>query len=49
MTPWQIVALVLVALSVILAIADRAILQPIYLLVLALVVMYGTKTKFPWG
>ena len=44
MTPWQIVALVLIALSVILAIADRAILQPMYLLVLALVVMYGTDT-----
>jgi hypothetical protein len=49
MKPSQIVVLVLVALSVILAIADRAILQPVYLLVLALVVMYGTNTKFPWG
>jgi hypothetical protein len=48
-TPWQIVALVLIVLSVILAIVDRAILQPLYLLVLALVVMYGTNTKFPWG
>ena len=48
MTPWQIVALVLIALSVILAIADRAILQPMYLLVLALVVMYGSDTKLPW-
>jgi hypothetical protein len=49
MRPSQIVVLVLVALSIILAITDRAILQPIYLLVLALVVMYGTNTKFPWG
>jgi hypothetical protein len=47
--PWQLISLALVALSLILAIADRAILQPMYLLVLALVVMYGTNTKFPWG
>jgi hypothetical protein len=47
--PWQIVALVLIALSLILAVMDRAFLQPMYLLVLALVVMYGTNTKFPWG
>jgi hypothetical protein len=47
--PWQIVVLVLIGLSLILAITDRAILQPMYLLVLALVVMYGTNTKFPWG
>jgi hypothetical protein len=47
--PWQIVALVLIVLSLILAITDRQILQPMYLLVLALVVMYGTNTKFPWG
>jgi hypothetical protein len=47
--PWQIVALVLIVLSLILAIMDRQILQPMYLLVLALVVMYGTNTKFPWG
>jgi hypothetical protein len=47
--PWQLISLVLIALSLILAIADRAILQPMYLLVLALVVMYGTNTKFPWG
>jgi hypothetical protein len=49
MRPWQIVVIVLIALSIILAIADRAILQPMYLLVLALVVMYGTNTKLPWG
>jgi hypothetical protein len=47
--PWQLISLVLIALSLILAIADRAILQPMYLLVLALVVMYGANTKFPWG
>jgi len=47
--PWQIVALVLIVLSLILAITDRQILQPMYLLVLALVVMYGTNAKFPWG
>jgi hypothetical protein len=47
--PWQLLSLVLIALSLILAIVDRAILQPMYLLVLALVVMYGTNTKFPWG
>ena len=47
--PWQLISLVLIALSLILAIVDRAILQPMYLLVLALVVMYGTNTKFPWG
>jgi hypothetical protein len=47
--PWHIVVLVLVALSLILAIMDRSFLQPMYLLVLALVVMYGTNTKFPWG
>jgi hypothetical protein len=47
--PWQIVALVLIALSLILAVVDRTFLQPMYLLVLALVVMYGTNTKFPWG
>jgi len=47
--PWQLISLVLIALSLILAIADRAILQPMYFLVLALVVMYGTNTKFPWG
>jgi hypothetical protein len=48
-TTWQIVALVLIVLSLVLAITDRQILQPMYLLVLALVVMYGTNTKFPWG
>jgi hypothetical protein len=35
--------------DLIFAIADRSILQPMYLLALALVVMYGTNTKFPWG
>jgi hypothetical protein len=47
--PWHIVVLVLVALSLILAIMDRTLLQPLYLLVLAIVVMLGTNTKFPWG
>jgi predicted membrane protein len=47
--PWQVVVLVLIALSLILAIMDRSLFQPMYLLVLALVVMYGTNTKFPWG
>jgi hypothetical protein len=47
--PWFIVALVLIVLSVILAIMDRSLLQPLYLLVLALVVMLGTNAKFPWG
>ena len=47
--PWFIVVLVLVALSLILAIMNRSLLQPMYLLVLALVVMLGTNTKFPWG
>ena len=47
--PWFIVVLVLVALSLILAIMDRTFLQPMYLLVLALVVMLGTNAKFPWG
>jgi hypothetical protein len=35
----------LIVLSLILAITDRVILQPMYLLVLTLVVMYGTNTK----
>jgi hypothetical protein len=47
--PWFIVVLVLVALSLILAIMNRSLLQPMYLLVLALVVMLGTNAKFPWG
>ena len=47
--PWFIVVLVLVVLSLILAIMDRSFLQPMYLLVLALVVMLGTNAKFPWG
>ena len=33
---------------VILAIMDRSFLSPMYLLVLALVVMVGTSVKFPW-
>jgi hypothetical protein len=47
--PWFIVVLVLVVLSLVLAIMDRSFLQPMYLLVLALVVMLGTNAKFPWG
>lgn len=46
--PWLIVILVLVALSLILAVMDRSFLSPMYLLVLALVVMVGTSVKFPW-
>jgi hypothetical protein len=46
--PWGVVVLVLVALSIILAIMDRSLLQPLYLLVLALVVMLGTNAKLPW-
>jgi hypothetical protein len=45
---WLIVVVVLVVLSVILAIMDRSFLSPMYLLVLALVVMVGTSVKFPW-
>ncbi len=45
---WLIVVGVLVVLSVILAIMDRTFLSPMYLLVLALVVMVGTNVKFPW-
>jgi len=48
MNPWLIVILVLVALSLILAMMDRSFLSPMYLLVLALVVMVGTSVKFPW-
>jgi predicted membrane protein len=48
MNPWLIVILVLIGLSVILAIMDRSLLSPMYLLVLALVVMVGTSVKFPW-
>jgi hypothetical protein len=48
MNPWLIVILVLVALSLILAVMDRSFLSPMYLLVLALVVMVGTSVKFPW-
>jgi hypothetical protein len=45
---WLIVTLVLIGLSIILAIMDRSLLSPMYLLVLALVVMIGTNVKFPW-
>jgi len=45
---WLIVTLVLIGLSVVLAIMDRSLLSPMYLLVLALVVMIGTNVKFPW-
>jgi hypothetical protein len=48
MNPWLIVILVLIALSLILAVMDRSFLSPMYLLVLALVVMVGTSVKFPW-
>ena len=47
--PWLVVVLVLVVLSLIVAIMDRSFLQPMYLLVLALVVMVGANAKFPWG
>ena len=46
---WGIITVVLVVLSVILAIMDRSLLSPTYLLVLAIVVMLGTSAKFPWG
>ena len=45
---WLIVILVLVVMSVILAIIDRSFLSPMYLLVLAIVVMLGTSVKSPW-
>ena len=45
---WLIVTVVLVVLSVIFAIMDRSFLSPMYLLVLALVVMVGASVKFPW-
>ncbi len=45
---WLIVTLVLIGLSIVLAIMDRSLLSPMYLLVLALVVMLGTNVKFPW-
>jgi hypothetical protein len=48
MNPWLIVILVLIVLSLILAVMDRSFLSPMYLLVLALVVMVGTSVKFPW-
>jgi hypothetical protein len=45
---WLIVTVVLVVLSLILAVMDRSFLSPMYLLVLAIVVMLGTSVKFPW-
>ena len=45
---WLIITVVLVVLSVILAIMDRSFLSPMYLLVLALVIMVGASVKFPW-
>ncbi len=45
---WLIIVIVLVALSLILVVMDRTLLSPMYLLVLALVVMVGTNVKFPW-
>jgi hypothetical protein len=48
MNPWLIVIIVLIVLSVVLAIMGRSFLSPMYLLVLALVVMVGTSVKFPW-
>ena len=48
MNPWLIVILVLIALSLVLAVMDRSFMSPMYLLVLALVVMVGTSVKFPW-
>jgi hypothetical protein len=45
---WLIITIVLIALSLVLAIMDRSFLSPMYLLVLALVVMVGTSVKFPW-
>jgi hypothetical protein len=44
---WQIVAIALIALSIILAIMDRTLLSPLYLLVLALVVIVGASVRFP--
>ena len=45
---WLIVTVVLVVLSLVLAVMDRSFLSPMYLLVLAIVVMLGTSVKFPW-
>jgi hypothetical protein len=45
---WLIVTVVLVVLSLILAVMDRSLLSPLYLLVLAIVVMLGTSVKWPW-
>jgi hypothetical protein len=44
---WLIVVIVLVVLSMILALMERSFLSPMYLLVLALVVLVGTSVKFP--
>ena len=44
---WQIIAIALVALSIVLAIMDRSLLSPVYLLVLALVVIVGASVRFP--
>ena len=45
---WLIVVVALVVLSIILSVPDRSFLSPMYLLVLALVVMVGTSVKFSW-
>ena len=45
---WLVVTVVLVVLSLILAVMDRSLLSPLYLLVLAIVVMLGTSVKWPW-
>ena len=45
---WLVVTVVLVVLSLILAVMDRTLLTPMYLLVLAIVVMLGTSVKWPW-
>ena len=45
---WLVVTVVLVVLSLILAVMDRSLLSPMYLLVLAIVVMLGTSVKWPW-
>lgn len=47
MNIWAIIVVVLALLSVILAVMDRSFLNPVYLLVLAIVVMLGTGAKFP--
>jgi hypothetical protein len=45
---WLVVTVVLVVFSLILAVMDRTLLTPMYLLVLAIVVMLGTSVKWPW-